>query len=309
MQVYLLALLAIASPIAAQQLEPRPVPTRDVVSFTYRSPSMGVRYGINVGLPPDWRPVGGARYPALIVTDGDHVFPAVYDAARRLMGQQAIGEMLVISIGSELEEGDSSWIRRRFYEFTPSGWDLQDPVGRLIAGVCETYRSPPGRCTGGAPRFLATIVNELLPLIQQRYPVDPGQLGLLGISAGGYFASWALFQPQSPFRKYLISSPALAYGNDEIFRDEARHAANNRDLAAEIYFGAGSLEVQGQPFEAIIKTVSGMLHLAALLNTRGYPSLKVFTEVHQGMGHGDVLGTSVVRGLRLLYGADWERGH
>jgi predicted alpha/beta superfamily hydrolase len=211
--------------------------------------------------------------------------------------------MFIVSIGSELGQGDSSWIRRRFYEFTPADWDLKDSVGQLIAKDCETYHSAPGRCTGGAPKFLASIVVEMLPLIQQKFPIGPDQLGLFGISAGGYFASWTVFQANSPFKKYIISSPAMAYGNDEIFRQEARYAAGHKDLKAEIYFGAGGLEIQGQPFEAVIKTVTGMLHLAAVLRTRNYASLKVFTEVHPGMGHADVMGTSVVRGLRSLYGS------
>jgi hypothetical protein len=298
--------IAIVAPAAAQQLEPRPVPTRDIVSFTYQSPSMGVRYGINVGHPVDFQPVPGKKYPALITTDGDHVFVGVYDAARRLMSQRATGEMFIVSIGAELDQGDSSWIRRRFYEFTPANWTLDDSVGQLVAKVCETYRSPAGRCTGGAPKFLAAIVGEMLPLIQRKFPIDSTQLGLFGISAGGFFASWTVFQPSSPFRKYIISSPALAYGNDEIFREEARYAAGRKDLEAEIYFGAGSLEIQGEPYEAVIKTVSGMLHLAAVLRTRSYPSLKVLTEVHPGLGHSDVLGTTAARGLRSLYGSAKE---
>src|SRR5206468_8382185 len=118
---FLITLIAINSPVTAQQLEPRAVPTRDVVSFAYQSPSMGVRFGINVGLPVDFHPVAGKKYPALITTDGDQVFVGVYDAARRLMSQTTIGEMFIVSIGSELDQDDSSWIRRRFYEFTPTG--------------------------------------------------------------------------------------------------------------------------------------------------------------------------------------------
>ena len=298
-----IACTAIASPVLAQQLEPRPVPSRDVASFTLQSPSMGVRYGINVGLPVDVHPAAGQKYPALITTDGDQEFVGVYDAARSLMSQQAIGPMFIVSIGSELDQGDSSWIRRRFYEFTPADWDLKDPVGQLIAKVCETYHSAPDRCTGGAPGFLRAILTEMLPLIEEKYPIDPDQLGLFGISAGGFFASWTIFQPSSPFKKYVISSPALAYGNDEIFREEAGYAAGHKDLDAAIYFGAGSLEILEEPFEAVIQTASGMLHLAAVMRTRNYPSLKLFTEIHPGMGHSDVMGTSAVRGLRSLYGS------
>jgi len=38
-----------------------------------------------------------------------------------------------------------------------------------------------------------------------------------------------------------------------------------------------------------------------VLAGRNYPGLKVTTEYHPGMGHTDVLGTSVARGMRILY--------
>lgn len=47
--------------------------------------------------------------------------------------------------------------------------------------------------------------------------------------------------------------------------------------------------------------VSGMSHLAGVLATRQYPRLRMTIEYHPGMGHTDVMGTSVVRGLRSLY--------
>jgi hypothetical protein len=47
--------------------------------------------------------------------------------------------------------------------------------------------------------------------------------------------------------------------------------------------------------------VSGMSHLAGVLASRQYPGLKMTIEFHPGMGHMDVMGTSVVRGLRSLY--------
>ena len=291
-----------ASHLGAQQLEPRAVPSRGIESFTFQSPSMGVRYGVNVGLPVGFTPGAGRKYPALVSTDGDWAFLGVYDAAHSLMEQQAIEGLFVISIGSPLEAGDSAWVRRRIYEFSPPNWDMKDPFGQEVTKACQTYRSPAGRCAGGAPSFLNAIVTELIPLVAAKYPIDPAQLGLFGISAGGFFASWTIFQPNSPFRKYIISSPAMAYGDGEIFRQEARYASGHKDLGVGIYFGAGGLEIQDQFLEGTGRIVSGMTHLAGVLTGRRYPGLKMVSEIHPGMGHGDVMGTSVVRGLRSLYG-------
>src|SRR6185295_14761243 len=132
--------------------------------------------------------------------------------------------------------------RRRVYEFSPPDWDMKDPFGLAVTKLCGDLHSEPGRCAGGAPRFLNAIVSELIPLVAAKYPIDTNQLGLFGISAGGFFASWAIFQPNSPFKKYIISSPAMAYGNGDIFRQEERYAKDHKDLPVGIYLGVGVLE-------------------------------------------------------------------
>lgn len=296
----LLLLILVANRTVAQQLEPRPVPTGGVESFTFRSPSMGVRFAVNVGLPVGYQPGNGSTYQALIVTDGDWAFPGVNAAARSLAG--VIDSLFVISIGTAIDDGLAAHARRRIYEFSPPDWDLKDPFGQVVAEACRDFKSDAGRCVGGAPKFLAAIVTELIPLVVAKYSVDPARLGLFGMSAGGFFASWAIFQPNSPFKKYLISSPAMAYGDGEIFRQEERFAKDHKDLPVGIYLGAGGLEAGDGMLEGIGKIVSGMSHLAGVLGGRQYAGLKLVTEFHPGMGHSDVMGTSVVRGLRTLYG-------
>jgi len=175
-------------------------------------------------------------------------------------------------------------------------------LGRVVAETCQRLGSPAGRCVGGASRFLEVIVSELVPLVAARFPIDTTDLGLFGISAGGYFTSWALLQPRSPFEKYLISSPAMAYGDGEIFREEERYAKTHQDLPVSVYMAAGTLEAADGFLEGVGKIVSGMSHFAGVLTGRNYPNLRLQVEYHPGMGHGDVMGTSVVRGMRMLYG-------
>lgn len=119
-QVALIALVAMAltsAILSAQQLVRRPLPSRGISSFTFRSPSMGVRYGINLGFPPGYQPNGTRRYAALITTDGDQLFGGVYEAAQSVMYEKASEPLFVVSIGVELALGDSVWGQRRIYEF------------------------------------------------------------------------------------------------------------------------------------------------------------------------------------------------
>ena len=292
-------LLASASFSSQAQLKSRPVPNGGVESFTFQSPSMGVRYALNVGLPHGYKAGDAKKYPALIVTDGDFVFGTVYEAASTLA--EAITPLFIISVGTSLEEGETEHTRRRIYEFSPPGWDRQDTFGQGVQEYCKRFQSPPDRCTGGAEKFLTAISTEMIPLLSARFPIDTTQLGLFGLSAGGVFTSWAIFQPNTPFRKYIISSPAMAYGRGEIFRQEAAYAQTHKDLPVGVYFGAGVLEATDPLLEGMGEIVSGMSHLAGVLASRQYPGLKLTIEFHPGMGHTDVMGTSAVRGLRSLY--------
>jgi len=295
---FLLALSATGA--NGQQLQTRPVPTGDVQSFTFQSPSMGVRFSLNVGIPSGYKPGDGKKYPALIVTDGDFTFPGVNAAAQSLSG--AITPLFIISVGTSIDEGEGEHTNRRIYEFSPPGWDRKDPFGQAVENYCRMFKSEDGRCSGGAGKFLAAITSEMVPQPAAQFPIDTAQLGLFGLSAGGFFASWAIFQPNSPFKKYLISSPAMAYGRGEIFRQEARYAESHKDLPVGVYLAAGVLEAADPQLEGMGEIVSGMSHFAGVLATRKYPGLKVTIEYHPGMGHTDVMGTSVVRGLRTLYG-------
>ncbi|MBL8982820.1 MAG: alpha/beta hydrolase [Gemmatimonadetes bacterium] len=292
-------LLGAAATASGAQLQSRPVPNRGVESFTFQSPSMGVRFSLNVGMPSDYKPGDGKKYPALFVTDGDFAFGSVYEAAGTLAG--AITPVFVISVGTALAEGEEEHTRRRIYEFSPPGWDRKDTFGELVSQFCQRFKSPEGRCTGGAGKFLHAIATEMIPLLAARFPIDTAQLGLFGLSAGGFFTSWVMFQQESPFRKYIISSPAMAYGRGEIYRQEAAWAKAHKDLPIGVYLASGVLEAADAQLEGVGEIVSGMSRLAGLLAGRNYPGLKMTVEYHPGMGHTDVVGTTVVRGLRTLY--------
>src|SRR5215470_416745 len=104
------AVLVTAAPATAQ-LSSRPVPSIGVESFTFQSPSMGVRFAINVGLPVGFQPGEARKYPALVATDGDWVFAGVADGVRSLTNQGVIGAMFVISIGTSFDDGAEVWTR------------------------------------------------------------------------------------------------------------------------------------------------------------------------------------------------------
>lgn len=286
----------------AQTLQPRPFPTEGISSFLFDSPSMGVKYDVSVWVPPSFKPESGKKLPLMVVTDGNNAFTVALDAARSLINQGAIGEMIIASIGTPPEDGEKAFVRRRVFEFSPPHWDMKDPFGVVVQQTCKAMGSPADRCAGGAPRFLKVINDELIAMLTKRFAVDTTQLALFGVSAGGFFASWVVFQPESRFTKYIINSPAMAYGGDVIHRIEADYAAAHKDLKAAIHLTAGTLEINDPFLEGRGHIVSGTVRFGAALTERKYPGLTVTTEMLEGMGHGDATGTALVRGLRVLYG-------
>lgn len=306
-----LAIAALAGPVdlGAQRLTPRAFPQVGVRSFSFRSTIMGRTYDVSVGFPAGYDANPDSTYPAILVTDGNRMFPEAYGMARGLMHPGAADDgvivpVFIVSIGTPFELGDSAWVQRRVHEFSPPGWPMTDAFGKVVMqGVCERYQPPTPReaCVGGAPRFLEFMVSELIPALTREHRIDPERLGLFGVSAGGFFASWAIFQGRSPFRTYIISSPAMAYGDGEIYRQEAGYAAGHRDLPVEIYLASGSLELDDPFIEGVGQIVSGQARLGAVLRSRSYPGLVLHSEIHDGLGHSDSAVMTMARGLRLLY--------
>jgi predicted alpha/beta superfamily hydrolase len=298
--VLALALATTAS--GSQSFAGTDVPTPGQQAFTLTSAILGDRFEVIVAAPRGVAPAPGQRFPLLVVTDGYRTLAPAVDAMESLLAQQVIEPMYLVSIGVPFAAGDSTWAMRRVYEFSPPAWPRTDAFGQMVeAAVCRRYGSAPGRCTGGAPEFLSVLATELIPQLARRFPIDTTKLGLFGVSAGGFFASWAMFAPTSPFRTYIISSPAMAYGDGDIYRREAAWGRDHKDLPARVYVSSGSLE-QDDPFlEGVGQIVSGHARFVAALRGRNYPSLHLVTEVLPGLGHGDATGTSLVRAMRTLY--------
>lgn len=301
--------LALAVGMAASQaaeqtggLRERAFPIERVKSYSYHSKRMDRNYDIVVSVPRDYASQPQKRYPVLLVTDGHYSFEIAHSVWQIM--EDEIDPPILVSIGAPLEEGRDASVARRVHEFSPPGWSMNDAFGQMVKELpsCKAAAGVGHQpCVGGAPAFYAFITSELLPEVSKAYRIDTNDVGLYGHSAGGFFASWAIFQGDARFKRFIIGSPAMAYGDGEIFRREEQYAQTRKDLPVSVYLGSGSLE-QSDPFlEYVGKIVSGHVHFGAALTARKYPSLKVYSEIHQNLGHGETAPMVLARGFRLLY--------
>lgn len=287
------------APAAPSTLVARDLPSPGVKAFRFRSEKMGRNYDVVIRFPRQYMAHPDKRFPALLITDGNRFFPAAMAALNAVEGELA-APMILIAVGTPFEEGPDAYNRRRVHEFSPPGWDMKDAFGQGVAQSCAGWKVPLAQCTGGAPEFLRFLSGELIPRLASDMRIDRDRLALGGVSAGGFFAAWASFQPHSPFSNYILSSPAFAYGDGEIFREEARFAEGRKDFPVGIYMSSGSLEIDHPYLEGVGKVVSGQAHLGGVLRGRSYPGLRLHSEIHQGLGHLDAASTAYARGLRLL---------
>jgi hypothetical protein len=245
---------------------------------------------IQIALPPGYYETNKS-YPVLWVTDGSGLFePAILTLATE---RKHLPDMILIAVGvpaDEVKEGDA----RRLFDFTPTN------AGPAYDGL-RKYKTPPGDHLphefGGGPRFLSFLVDKVRPALAREYRMN-GQHTLFGNSGGGIFCTYAFLARPEAFDRYICGSPALNWGNQELFHMEARYAQSHKDLPAKVFFAAGESEILE---DGPMSIASSMALMSEILKSRGYPSLKLYARVFPGEDHLSVELLNLRWGLRTLW--------
>src|SRR5215470_1576490 len=250
---------------------------RDV--YHVSAPAIGDTFEITVIAPPG--APGTAKlsanspaksFHALYVLDPSALLDIVV-GTKNLFDIFSGGELpstYVIGIGY----ADADITGRRVRDFTPSKAEV--PPGIYQQAPLES---------GGAPRFLDFLQGEIIPHLEQRYPLDPQERVLIGYSLSGLFATYAVLARPAAFNRYAILSPSLWWDDGYIFRLEEQQAKSSADLPARVMLIGGSAEEQlgggwrnlGVPDEIGLqaKQVTNLQRLSSSLSDRRYPSLRL----------------------------------
>lgn len=279
-------------------------------TFDVTSERTGEEYRIFVGFPASYGLDDRARFPAIYLLDGNAAFPVVTGLARTMQGARSMPHLgrgippaVIVGIGYPLEGDiwDASRIETAVQRRT------KDYSGFISSDVEETIRTDLGieTETGGAEAFGGFVVDELLPLMEDRYRLDPDDRTIWGASLGGYFALYALFQRPGSFHRFAVTSPPLEEGQGELFDLEADYANQFDDLPAKVFLAIGEEEQPSQlsPDHYIGKEVSvwDFYRFAALLRERNYPSLEMATKVFADHHHTDVIAPFTAASLLWLF--------
>ena len=225
-------------------MAPKPVePSRKHNLYLIHSKAIDRNFEVFVSLPRSFVAGSSRRYPALYVLDANIEFSTAAEAAASMAAKGLIEELIVIGIGVPRAEGPMAFGFRRFEEFSPptDSYDYQDDLGRIFRSLFAISGGDAQKQLGRAPQFFDFVVKELLPKLSKQLPIDSGNTGLLGHSAGGTFVLYALCQSDSPFRHYAGISPGLAVSGSWLLN---RHDADFRASAnaQSVFLSLGSEE-------------------------------------------------------------------
>jgi predicted alpha/beta superfamily hydrolase len=288
------ALLSVTPGTAAQKaIEHEPVPMPGSELRKFRSGIMDQEFLIYVQLPLDYVADGSRKYPVYYMTDANRSFPLTANIST-VLGFPPTGFPQVVVVGIAYDIRDMfEWAAWRTRDLTPVAdrgteeyWE--GLIGRMRGDTAIRVE------TGGAPRFLSFICDELVPFIESEYRVSAEDRALGGYSYGGLFTLFALFERPGAFRRYFAGSPSIFYAGGVMFDREKAFAASHEDLPARLFLSAGGLEEE--EFKASVK------EMAETLESRHYPNLEVRSCVFEGEFHASCYAASVMRAFTELYG-------
>ena len=163
-------------------------------------------------------------------------------------------------------------------------------AARGVATWAPDIRGHGGSGTRGDIGYLGQLEHDLadlVALVRKTSPEEP--LTLLGHSAGGVFAIYALEQRPALFQRIVAASPAFGTFSDELFIAEK---LKNIKMPVRLDLSAGEEE-----------NSAGARKFYELLNESKPPNLEYRLTVYKSENHNSVRLSSFPSGLYWVYGS------
>ena len=231
---------------------------------------VGQEYDLYVNLPRGYQDTT-RTFPVIFLLDGQWDFPLV----QAIFGEQYYDGFVpaAITVGITWGGVNPNYDSLRARDFTPTHLE-QAPQ------------------SGGGPKFLKFIKDELIPYIESTYRTTKKGRTLIGSSLGGLFTLYALFHETELFDRYVLTSPAAGWDNEILCTYEKEYAAKNVQLPVRVFIGVGGLEVGG---------AAEFQKFVTQMKSRSYRDLELETKVIDGIGHSGSKAEGYTRGLQAVF--------
>ena len=237
---------------------------------TMKSAATSRDYDLYIHLPSNYGQDSSKKYPVLYILDGQWDFKLMDSVLGGLVYDKFVPEMIMVGISYSGEHPDYDGLRAM--DYTP-------------------VAAPDKKGSGDGPKFFQFLKTELIPFMEANYQADPSRRILQGSSLGGLFTLYAMFTEPGLFSAYVAASPAVSYGNDFNFKQEAEYARTHKELPVKLYLAVSEFEELNAPVKNFMQT----------LRSRGYQGLKLETRVIEGERHASNKPEVYNRGLRFAF--------
>lgn len=200
---------------------------------------------INIYLPDDYLENDTIRYPVVYVLDGGmeedffHIAGIVRFDTQPWIAR--FPNSIVVGI-----EGNT---RRRDFTFAVPNIDFLEKEGFQKASF-PTY--------GGSQKYMDFLKDELLPYIDKNYKVNTTRT-VIGESLAGLFSTELLLKQPDLFDNYIIISPSLWWGQQELLMSTEKLLNANLRKKVRVYLGVPNKDEDVRMYqaaEALYKIIS-----------------------------------------------------
>jgi predicted alpha/beta superfamily hydrolase len=145
---------------------------------------------------------------------------------------------------------------------------------------------------GGAEKFLRFINSELVTLIDSTYPANSERC-IIGHSAGGLFAIYALENQPELFNSFICIDPSFWYNDQSCVKEMARFLKNNKNMKKSIFISLSNEKEMGVfPFIEVLEK-----YAPEGLN---WDYIHYKSDTHNSLGF-----KSICAGFEMIY-KDWK---
>lgn len=182
---------------------------------------------IYVQVPASYNPNSDKKYPVVYILDGEVFLPTVNDVQNYYSGGFT-PEMVLVGISNS---------KNRMRDLTTS---------KIILEYSNEEN-------GKAANFIEFIESELIPFIEQKYPVTNFRT-LIGHSYGGLFTIYTLIHHPQLFSNYIAIDPSLDWDDQKLI-NESREILSSRNYKGKALFMSLSGNLHNQNKQVTIDNV------------------------------------------------------
>ena len=170
---------------------------------------------IYIQFPESFNPESDVKYPVTYILDGDVMLNALHTVHSYYNGG-FIPEMILVGI-SNAENRTRDLTTSELYERRGQAYNQEN---------------------GGAEKFAQFIESELIPFIEDKYPVTNYRT-LIGHSYGGLFTVNMLLNHTDIFENYLAIDPSMDWDEQKLLQESKEILSQNSFVGKSVFVSLG----------------------------------------------------------------------